>query len=45
MGEEEIVENIFTKYKGKKIALLAPLVEAAKDITGNYLRMLEKKDS
>lgn len=38
-SEEEIVENIFNKYKGKKIALLAPLVRGRKDTTVNYLRM------
>ncbi|OSZ77262.1 excinuclease ABC subunit A [Chitinophagaceae bacterium IBVUCB2] len=37
-SEEEIVENIFTKYKGKKIALLAPLVRGRK---GHYRELFE----
>src|SRR5258705_11265823 len=37
-SEEEIVENIFKKYKGKKISLLAPLVRSRK---GNYRELFE----
>ncbi len=37
-SEEEIVENIFTKYKGKKIALLAPLIRGRK---GHYRELFE----
>lgn len=37
-SEEEIVENIFRKYKGKKIALLAPLVRGRK---GHYRELFE----
>ena len=37
-SEEEIVENIFKKYKGKKIALLAPLVRGRK---GHYRELFE----
>ncbi|MBS1654751.1 MAG: excinuclease ABC subunit UvrA, partial [Bacteroidetes bacterium] len=37
-SEEEIVENIFTKYKGKKISLLAPLVRGRK---GHYRELFE----
>ncbi|HVT84504.1 MAG TPA: excinuclease ABC subunit UvrA [Chitinophagaceae bacterium] len=37
-SEEEIVENIFTKYKNKKIALLAPLVRGRK---GHYRELFE----
>src|SRR5687767_11413877 len=37
-SEEEIVENIFNKYKGKKIALLAPLVRGRK---GHYRELFE----
>jgi len=37
-SEEEIVENIFQKYKGKKIALLAPLVRGRK---GHYRELFE----
>jgi excinuclease ABC subunit A len=29
-SEEEIVTNIFSKFKGKKISLLAPLVRGRK---------------
>src|ERR1700694_2518900 len=36
--EEEIVENIFTKYKNKKITLLAPLVRGRK---GHYRELFE----
>ena len=38
-SEEEIVENIFKKYKGKKIALLAPLVRGRK---GHYRELFEE---
>jgi excinuclease ABC subunit A len=38
-SEEEIVENIFRKYKGKKIALLAPLVRGRK---GHYRELFEE---
>ncbi len=38
-SEEEIVENIFNKYKGKKIALLAPLVRGRK---GHYRELFEE---
>jgi excinuclease ABC subunit A len=37
-SEEEIVENIFTKFKGKKISLLAPLVRGRK---GHYRELFE----
>ncbi len=37
-SEEEIVENIFIKYKGSKIALLAPLVRGRK---GHYRELFE----
>ncbi len=37
-SEEEIVENIFKKYKGKKIALLAPMVRGRK---GHYRELFE----
>ncbi len=37
-SEEEIVENIFTKFKGKKIMLLAPLVRGRK---GHYRELFE----
>lgn len=37
-SEEEIVENIFQKYHGKKIALLAPLVRGRK---GHYRELFE----
>ncbi len=37
-SEEEIVENIFEKYKGKKISVLAPLVRGRK---GHYRELFE----
>ena len=37
-SEEEIVENIFKKYKNKKISLLAPLVRGRK---GHYRELFE----
>lgn len=37
-SEEEIVENIFSKYKNQKIALLAPLVRGRK---GHYRELFE----
>ena len=37
-SEEEIVENIFKKFKGKKIALLAPLIRGRK---GHYRELFE----
>ncbi len=37
-SEEEIVENIFRKYNGKKIALLAPLIRGRK---GHYRELFE----
>src|ERR1700712_3545932 len=37
-SEEEIVENIFSKYKDKKISLLAPLVRGRK---GHYRELFE----
>lgn len=37
-SEEEIVENIFTKYHNKKISLLAPLVRGRK---GHYRELFE----
>jgi excinuclease ABC subunit A len=37
-SEEEIVENIFHKYKGEKITLLAPLVRGRK---GHYRELFE----
>ena len=38
-SEEEIVENIFTKYQNKKISLLAPLVRGRK---GHYRELFEE---
>jgi excinuclease ABC subunit A len=38
-SEEEIVGNIFNKYKGKKIALLAPLIRGRK---GHYRELFEE---
>ncbi|MET0243271.1 MAG: excinuclease ABC subunit UvrA [Flavitalea sp.] len=37
-SEEEIVENIFKKFKGKKITMLAPLVRGRK---GHYRELFE----
>lgn len=37
-SEEEIVENIFSKYKNKKISLLAPLIRGRK---GHYRELFE----
>ena len=37
-SEEEIVENIFTKYNGRKISLLAPLIRGRK---GHYRELFE----
>src|SRR4051812_3861679 len=37
-SEEEIVENIFSKFRGKKITLLAPLVRGRK---GHYRELFE----
>jgi excinuclease ABC subunit A len=37
-SEEEIVENIFTKFHGRKISLLAPLVRGRK---GHYRELFE----
>jgi excinuclease ABC subunit A len=37
-SEEEIVENIFEKYQGKKIILLAPLIRGRK---GHYRELFE----
>src|SRR3954468_17985401 len=37
-SEEEIVENIFSKYKNKKITLLAPLIRGRK---GHYRELFE----
>src|SRR5688572_14230280 len=37
-SEEEIVENVFTKYQGRKISLLAPLVRGRK---GHYRELFE----
>jgi excinuclease ABC subunit A len=37
-SEEEIVENIFKKYRGKKVVLLAPLVRGRK---GHYRELFE----
>lgn len=37
-SEEEIVENIFKKFKGKKITLLAPLIRGRK---GHYRELFE----
>lgn len=37
-SEEEIIQNIFEKYKGKKISLLAPLVRGRK---GHYRELFE----
>jgi excinuclease ABC subunit A len=38
-SEEEIVENIFQKYKGKKISVLAPIVRGRK---GHYRELFEE---
>ncbi len=38
-SEEEIVENIFVKYSGKKISLLAPIVRGRK---GHYRELFEE---
>lgn len=38
-SEEEIVENIFQRFKGKKITLLAPLVRGRK---GHYRELFEE---
>jgi excinuclease ABC subunit A len=38
-SEDEIVENIFNKFKGQKIALLAPLVRGRK---GHYRELFEE---
>ncbi len=38
-SEEEIVENIFSKYGGKKISLLAPIVRGRK---GHYRELFEE---
>jgi excinuclease ABC subunit A len=38
-SEEEIVEDIYKKYKGKKIALLAPLIRGRK---GHYRELFEE---
>jgi len=37
-SEEEIVDNIFSKYKGKRITLLAPLIRGRK---GHYRELFE----
>src|SRR5258706_7998004 len=37
-SEEEIVENVFKKFRGKKITLLAPLVRGRK---GHYRELFE----
>ena len=37
-SEEEIVDNIFNKFEGKKISLLAPLVRGRK---GHYRELFE----
>ncbi|HEX3934445.1 MAG TPA: excinuclease ABC subunit UvrA, partial [Puia sp.] len=37
-SEEEIVENVYTKYKNKKISILAPLVRGRK---GHYRELFE----
>ncbi|ULQ56601.1 excinuclease ABC subunit UvrA [Flavihumibacter rivuli] len=37
-SEEEIVENIYHKYKGKKISILAPLIRGRK---GHYRELFE----
>lgn len=37
-SEEEIIQNIFEKYKGKKISLLAPVVRGRK---GHYRELFE----
>src|SRR5215468_4963579 len=38
-SEEEIVDNVFKKFKGKKISLLAPLVRGRK---GHYRELFEE---
>ncbi len=38
-SEEEIVENIFTKFEGRRISLLAPLVRGRK---GHYRELFEE---
>ena len=42
-SEEEIVENIFKKYKSKKISCLLHWCEEEKAITANCLKMFEKR--
>ncbi len=43
-SEEEIVENIFKKFEGKKISCWLHWCGAERDITGNCLKTSEKKD-
>lgn len=38
-SEEEIIENIFTRFKGKKITLLAPVIRGRK---GHYRELFEE---
>ena len=42
-SEEEIVENIFKKFKDKKIACLHHWCADEKATTANCLKMFEKK--
>lgn len=42
-SEEEIVENIYTKYKNKKVSLLAPLIRGRKGHYRESLKILERK--
>jgi excinuclease ABC subunit A len=42
-SEEEIVENIFKKYKGKRIALLAPLVRGRQRTLPELFEEIQKK--
>ena len=42
-SEEEIVTNIFSKFKNKKIKLLAPLVRGGRVTTGNCLKISGRK--
>jgi excinuclease ABC subunit A len=42
-SEDEIVNNIYKRFDGYKITLLAPLVRAERATTANFLKRLEKK--
>ncbi len=44
-SEEEIVENVFRKYMGKKITVLAPSFVDVKAITASFLKTFARKDT